>query len=381
MEIVHLGKYDLPRKGGVETALRGLAELGDELGHQVECVVARVPSGQSPSPETETEPEIEPTFRMTRYPAWPNILSTPFTWSTFTHPFSSADVVHVHLPNPIAELAALLRRKGTLVPFLHSYPVNHGLLGALWFRLITTRVLKRAAMVLISNKNVLSGMPISDDVRRKIRVQPLFTKTLSKDSYQRIRPLRRDSKQVLALGRLVPYKGYDVLLRAWKKAMDQHPELRSHELHIIGDGPARASLKQLTKDLRLETSVSLHGSCSENEKIARLESAMLFVAPSRNRSETFGISILEAMAAGLPVITTDLDTGVAHLARGGRCGAVVPVDDVDALAQALVKTLSLTPQEKETIGLANLEFAASEHSHLRSLECYRTMLDLLETKS
>jgi glycosyltransferase involved in cell wall biosynthesis len=134
---------------------------------------------------------------------------------------------------------------------------------------------------------------------------------------------------VLGAGRLVDYKGFDTLIRAFA-ALNSHDS----RLVIIGEGPERPRLEALVAELGLAERVSLPGYVAEPWR--HYETARCFVLSSR--TEAFGNVIVEALAAGLPIVSTDCH-GPAEILVWGRYGAVVPVDDVGAMATAIGQAL------------------------------------------
>lgn len=142
-------------------------------------------------------------------------------------------------------------------------------------------------------------------------------------------PVKRPRPYVLGIGRLVPQKGFDVLLRAWSKSA-----LPDFDLVIAGDGVARAELEQLAADLNVDA-VFL-GAVTRRDVPGLFRGAQAFVLPSRH--EPMGIVSLEAMAAGTPVVATRVG-GVPELVHDGETGVLVPPDDVQALSAALQRVL------------------------------------------
>jgi glycosyltransferase involved in cell wall biosynthesis len=132
---------------------------------------------------------------------------------------------------------------------------------------------------------------------------------------------------IVAAGRLVRLKGFDVLIRAVARVAE---ELDVHLL-ILGDGVERESLEQLIAELDIAHRVTLLGTCANPwQYMAR---AKALVVPSR--TEAFPSVIGEAFALSVPVVATRCSAGVAEYLDDGRCGLLVPPDDVDALARAL----------------------------------------------
>jgi glycosyltransferase involved in cell wall biosynthesis len=131
----------------------------------------------------------------------------------------------------------------------------------------------------------------------------------------------------VALGRLHPNKGLDVLIRAAALV----PELF---VWIAGEGPERASLEGLARDCRVSGRVKFLG--WRNDRAALYKSADVCVYPSRE--EPFGNVVVEAWSCGVPIVTT-ASTGPSWLARNGEDAIVTPIDDVGALAEAIRKVI------------------------------------------
>jgi rhamnosyl/mannosyltransferase len=178
---------------------------------------------------------------------------------------------------------------------------------------------------------------------------------------------------VLALGRLVPYKGYDVLLEAWASMRARRPELAQFKLVIAGSGPEEQGLRAKAAELGLGSSVELAGDVTEQRKQDLLKEACLFACPSKTTAETFGISILEAMSWGLPVVATRLPTGVALLTRDGACGALAEPGDATGLSAAL-EAMLLDRERRETAGAANLRYVSDQFSERKFVDAYREIL-------
>lgn len=139
--------------------------------------------------------------------------------------------------------------------------------------------------------------------------------------------------KVIAIGRLSQEKGFDLLIRAFAKCSR---EGLSWSLTIFGDGAERPALEALVRQLNLGDRVTLPGRVSD--PTAYLATAQMFVLASRY--EGFPNALLEAMAAGLPVIATNCPSGPAEIIRDGYDGILVPTGDVDALARTMESLMS-----------------------------------------
>ena len=164
---------------------------------------------------------------------------------------------------------------------------------------------------------------------------------------------------IVAVGRLVPYKGYDVLLRAVRTV--------DAEVVIIGDGPLRAKLEKLAIRLGVSNRVTIRRGLDRDAVKSHLHAARLLVMPSISEAEAFGIVQIEAMAAGRPVVNTGLSTAVPHIARHGIEGLTVPPNNSDALAEALQHLLD-HPVLAEQMGAAARSRAKTEYDEARFVQ-------------
>ena len=182
-------------------------------------------------------------------------------------------------------------------------------------------------------------------------------------------PLPRDHSErrptVICTGRLRAQKGHDVLIRAFAQTREQVPSAR---LILLGDGPHRASIERLIDDLDLEESVELAG--TQADVWPWLAQADVFALASRY--EPLGIAVLEAMAAGLPVVATGVD-GIRELVEPGVSGELVAAGDLEAMAERLSALLS-DPGRAHDYGEAGRRFADTQ----RMETCVSAYFDLYE---
>ena len=157
-------------------------------------------------------------------------------------------------------------------------------------------------------------------------------------------PARRTRPYVLAIGRHVHQKGFDVLIESWVQVRERFPE--PIDLLIAGDGPDRTSLIAMAKERGLQDAIVFPGRCDRATTASLFAGCVAFVLPSRH--EPFGIVNLEAMAAGKPVVATAVG-GVPDVVEAGSTGILVPPGDPGALAAAIVDVLT-TPARASEFG-------------------------------
>ncbi|MBP90718.1 MAG: group 1 glycosyl transferase [Planctomycetaceae bacterium] len=147
------------------------------------------------------------------------------------------------------------------------------------------------------------------------------------------RPLQQRSKQVAAMGRLSYEKGFDLLIEAFSRIANEHPEW---SLRIIGDGPLRDALQSQIDQAGLLQRVELVGWSDNPSRI--LADSQVFVLSSQY--EGFPNALLEAMACGTPAISFDCESGPRDIIRHEVDGLLVPAGDVDALADGIFRLIA-----------------------------------------
>ncbi|MGH9867803.1 MAG: glycosyltransferase [Candidatus Polarisedimenticolia bacterium] len=325
--VLHVGKYYPPVEGGIENHVASLCS-GLSAHYEVTALVFNTERG--------TRREVQDGVRVVRAGSLGQVFSTEIAPS-FLGAFRrlrGADIVHLHVPNPVGELACLsLPRSTPLVVTYHSDVVRQKLLGRL-NRVVLHRVLGRADRVIVFTRRYLESSPVLRHHADRCAIIPhgidLEEMDLTPAARQAAIRLRAEHGDRIAVfvGRLVYYKGVNVLLRA----MALVPDAR---LLIVGDGPMRRTLEDLCHHLGLDTRVRFLGSVPHEEKVAACHAGSFLVLPATHRSEAFGLVQVEAMAASRPIICTNIDSGVPWVNADGRTGLVVEPGDHEALAAAM----------------------------------------------
>ena len=187
---------------------------------------------------------------------------------------------------------------------------------------------------------------------------------------------RFGERLVISVGRLVYYKGFDVLIRAMASVRGK--------LVIVGDGPLRGELESLASELGVTGKVIFAGGINNAGVTPYYHAADLFALASVARSEAFGIVQIEAMAAGLPVVNTGLDSGVPFVSLDGQTGLTVPPGDPQTLAVAINRLLDDDGLRK-SLGEAGVRRARQEFGVgtmlNRTLELYENVTHRNESGS
>jgi glycosyltransferase involved in cell wall biosynthesis len=171
------------------------------------------------------------------------------------------------------------------------------------------------------------------------------------DEIRRAQPASRARPYILAIGRHVPQKGFDVLIDAYATVLRAMPD--APDLVIAGDGPQRPELEKQVADLGLAERIEFPGRCDRPTTASLFRGCELFVLPSRHEPQ--GIVCLEAMAAGKPVVATRVG-GVPEVVLDGECGVLVDPGSSAALADALF-AVSRSPSLRDQLCFASLERA------------------------
>ncbi|MDO3387322.1 glycosyltransferase [Gilvimarinus sp. SDUM040013] len=347
---LHVGKFYPPHRGGMETYLRDLLTA---LQHQgVRCIALVHDSPESSADEKQTDPGEttgnSPT--VVRAAVWANLLFTPispgFAWQlNRLLREESPSVLHLHMPNVSAFWALFLPRARRIPWVVHWHadvPVGALHRGIRWFyriyRPFERWVLRRAAVIVTTSPPYMrSSAPLKPFLERS-RVVPLGIREPAPVSSDQTAATEQNSPlQLIAVGRLTYYKGFEVLLRA----LTQCPQVT---LGLIGDGECRHELSALIDDLQLSDRVALLGNLSEGELDQRLRASDCLCLPSIERTEAFGVVLLEAMARGKACVVTDVPgTGMPWVVQNDLNGLVVPPNDSGALAEALNRLAANRP--------------------------------------
>jgi glycosyltransferase involved in cell wall biosynthesis len=337
MRILHLGKYYAPERGGIETYTQALCEWTAAQGHAVAALVHQRPGIWRTTREAVDGIDVRRVACIAAPVYTPVSPTYPIELSRALREVGP-DLLHLHLPNPscFALLASARARRIPWVVHWHSdippdAPDWRLRTGYRVYKPFEQALLKHAAAVVATSDAYLDASTALARWRAKARVIALGAGDLA------LPPPRRDLWPVgdgvrwLAVGRLSRYKGLDVLLRA----LADVPDAR---LAIIGEGECATTLRASAVECGVASRVNFAGAVDEATLLAAYAAADGFVLPSLNRGEAFGLVLLEAMRARLPVVASAIPgSGIGEVLADGETGVLVPPGDAKALASALAR--------------------------------------------
>ncbi len=327
MKIVHVYKdFDPPILGGVERHIALCCRYQRQWAEVEALTCSRTPW---------TRVEVRDGTRVLEVGEWGRFQSAPmaplYPWYLRR---LKADVVVVHVPNPTAEVSCLVAQpRARLVVRYHSDVVRQATAMRYYGR-IQRAFLRRADMIIPTSQQYVDTSSTLQPVRDTCRIVPLgvLPEDFAKPDDAALDALRTryGGDFVLFSGIHRYYKGVEFLVRA-ANAIHAH-------VVIAGDGPERARNEALARELGAR--VTFPGPLSHEDLVAHLHACEVFVFPSVERSEAFGISLLEAQVCGKSAVATMLGTGVEHVNLHGETGLNVPPRDPHALAEAVNALLS-----------------------------------------
>lgn len=337
LRVLHIGKFFPPYLGGMEVFLADLIEAQRAQGIEASALVHGTPLPNDP-------PWLE------RVPVQFNLVYAPIALG-FRSALGRAirrfqpDVLHLHLPNNSALWALTLpaARKVPCVVHWHSDIVMSDIklsvaLAYFLYRPFEHAVLDRAQLIFATSPPYLEASRALQPWRSKCEVIPLGINLRQPPAPATLRSELQwrpgTQLRLLSIGRLTYYKGFETLI----KAVQAMPGV---ELMIAGEGELRVSLESLIRETTpadREPAVRLVGSVLDAEKHALLERCDVFCLASRERTEAFGIVLLEAMMHKRPCVVTDLPgSGMPWVVAYAHAGLHVPIEDVESWRSTLAR--------------------------------------------
>ena len=340
MRVLHIGKYFPPYAGGMETYLRDLVTAQARQGLEPAALVHQ--SESSMHSQEEEYASGDHAIPVTRAAVWARLLFTPIS-PTFPWQLQRLiknqrpDILHFHMPNVSAFWALFLpstRRIPWVIHWHSDVLASEHSVGLRIFytlyRPFERALLKRSKAIIATSPPYLESSKPLKDFRQKCQVVPLGLDpaNLSCDEPP-VKESRPDVLRVLAIGRLTYYKGFESLIRA-------AAQVENVELHIVGGGDLEHSLQELTAELKAKDKVFFHGKLPDEQLAWQYQACDCLCLPSIERTEAFGMVLLEAMSHGKATIVSKVEgSGMTWIVDHGVTGEHIPPEDATALAISL----------------------------------------------
>lgn len=369
MRVLQFYRTYLPEThGGVEEAIHQICLATQKLGVEQRVLTL--------APVVSTETVELPEAKVVRVP----LQYEPASCSMGLHAFQEyrrqaewADVIHIHYPWPFADLVHLVSgcQKPVLVTY-HSDIIRQTFLEKLYAPL-RWLFFRKVSRFVCTSPNYLDSSPLLGELNPPVDVVPLG---LSPESYAPPTSVALEEVQAkfgegffLFIGVLRYYKGLQYLIEA--AANTGLPVV------IAGHGPEEKALKARASALGA-TNVRFAGFVSNDVKQALMRSCKAVVFPSCERSEAFGVTLLEGQMHGLPLISCEIGTGTSYVNQHGETGLVVPPCDSLALANAM-RQIHDEPEKAQEMGQSGRErlnrlFSGAQVGE-RYYELYRRLLE------
>jgi len=331
MKILHIGKFCPPNEGGMELFSYDLLEALNK-----KCIKADLLCF-----DKKTKKYTYRGFGIYACKINIKINSVPVSYD-FVKIFNKIaydyDALHIHSPNPLGEILSLLINKPKIIHW-QSDIVRQKISYEI-YKPIQHEILKRATKIIVTSPQYVRyseqlKMHIDKTIIIPLGINPrrLVIKDESIKEFENIKNKIKKNKIVLAVGRLVEYKGFKYLVEASKYL--------NHDIIviIIGRGPLFKCLQNKINNLNLSDKVLLLGRV--HDVSIYMNKCDVFCLPSISRNEAFGLVLLEALHFGKPLVTTDVKgSGMNYVNKHNVTGLVVPPKDPRALAEAINKILS-----------------------------------------
>lgn len=346
MNILQVCKFYQPVMGGIETVAWELSEGFVRAGLHTEVLCSNQQRG--------TERHLFPSgYHVVRASSMGMLLSTsmaPAMVHELRRMSHRRDIVHVHMPDPMAALAIwTVRPKARVVVHWHSDVVRQRR-AMKFYEPLQNWLLARADAIISTSTAYAESSVALKPWLRKVTVIPIgISDNRGQDFAPRTAALREQfqgRKIIFALGRMTYYKGFEVLIEAARSLPDETVVI------IGGDGPEMTRHREAVERLGLQHKVLLPGHINDGDLPSYYEACDIFCMSSTVRSEAYGVTMVEAMVMGKPVVATDIaGSGVPWVNVHGVTGFNTIVSDPTSLASAL-NTLLADGDLRRRMGMA-----------------------------
>jgi glycosyltransferase involved in cell wall biosynthesis len=372
MKVLQISKFYPPVMGGIESVAWELAEGLNRAGLRCDVLC----SNQGLRTQRDRAPGG---YDITRVGSLGMLLSTSMAPTMVAHvrrQLHDHDVLHVHMPDPMAALALLVAQPRTRVVVHWHSDVIRQRWALKVYEPLQSWMLGRADAIIATSTPYAESSSALRPWRSKVAVIPIGISDHRSQACDlkaaESRRRYRGRRIVFALGRMTYYKGFDVLIAAARSLPDDSVVV------IGGDGELLETYKSLAARQGLAGKVLFLGHVGDHELASHFHACDVFCMSSTVRAEAYGVAILEAMVMGKPVVATAIEgSGVPWVNQHGVTGLNVPACDSAALSAALRQLLDDVPL-RERLGSAARQRYEQEFDAMRmtahTMDLYRRLL-------
>jgi len=372
LKTLQISKFYPPVMGGIESVAFELTEGLNRRGVETDVLCAHT----GPSTLRERSPAG---YQIVRAGSLGKLLSTSMSLAMLREArrmFRDYDVIHVQMPDPMAALALWFARPQARIVLHWQSDVINQRRALKLYEPLQTWLLRRADAVIATTPQYAEASPSLRAWKSKVEVIPIgITPIDSRGAADKARALRErfgGRKIVFSLGRMTYYKGFDVLIDAAR--------LLPADAVVVagGGGELLQTYRERVAAAGLAGRIEFVGRIPDEDLPGYFEAASVFCLSSIVRAEAYGVVLLEAMAMGKPIVTTDIPgSGVPWVNQHEITGLNVPVGESRAMATALTRILeddTLAARFGEAGKQRFLTHLTAEAMVARTLSLYQRLL-------
>jgi len=285
------------------------------------------------------------------------------------------DVVHVQWPIPNG-LGALFLKKIYGIHYINTIHGEEVYLSKRYHTLFALKWFVNNSVKTITNSSATLNSCLENNLEKeKLDIIPFGVDT---NFFKPLTISRNENIfQILAVGYLIERKGFEYLIKAVKKVLNKYKNV---QLTIVGSGPLEKKLKNIIKELKLDSNAKIMKNVSDEELLYLYNSSDLFVLPSvvdsQGNTEGLGVVLLEAMACGLPVIGSDTG-GIPDIIQDCETGLLVPEKDISKLSNAILSLIE-NKELREKIAVNGYNKVRERFSWEKIAESYLSVYELIQ---
>jgi len=336
LKVLHIGKYYFPFFGGIEKVTQDLVEDKTYQSQVESFVLAHQDQVGQESFTGEVNGVTVRKVAIQKVLVYAPIAISFLKELNRVIDDFKPDLIHIHMPN-LSAFACLFSSRAKKVPWIIHW--HSDVMGAVpdfkikllypFYRIFERNLLKRSNKIFVTSPPYLDNSEALSDFKEKCDVVPIGIRDLCiNQQHQHSQEVNR--LELLMIGRLTYYKGHALILKALAKLPD---ELGVY-LSIIGDGELRNELQAFAVELGLQNKVQFLGRVDDSEISNRLLTADLLCLPSIEKTEAFGVVLLEAAMHSKPSLVSDVNgSGMSWVVQDKITGVIFENNNVDSLCK------------------------------------------------